>query len=374
MKKLLLGTTALATAALMGSQAMAADPIKVSIGGFYSGVAAFGHQDKDTGTGDKYRADTFKQDGEIWFMGETKLDNGLEVGFRVELEAFTSEDQVDEHYVWFKGGFGELQFGATNSVAYKMHVFIPTAVATHGVETPDYFHFTTPSFSSAALSSTAGDDDGAGGDANKISYFSPVFGGFQFGVSYTPEFTPGLNGNACGATGGSSISFGSCTKDKAGTWQHALAGALRYDGEFNDFGIAFSVGGLWADAESKGMGEVDYKRLASGLSLSFGDFVLGGAARWSNQGLAGKNDEWMYGVGGTYAWDNWTAGISWARVRDQDDGNKADKLDLIDGGLSYNLGPGIDLFGGAQWAKFTGDSGGPNRDGLKGYFGTRLTF
>jgi hypothetical protein len=34
----------------------------------------------------------------------------------------------------------------------------------------------------------------------------------------------------------------------------------------------------------------------------------------------------------------------------------------------------VDLFGGAQWAKFTGNQGGPNSSCIKAYVGTKLTF
>src|SRR5262249_47516984 len=56
----------------------------------------------------------FKQDVEVYFLGETNLDNGLTVGARVELEGQTSGDQIDAVYAYFSGGFGEIRFGDTS--------------------------------------------------------------------------------------------------------------------------------------------------------------------------------------------------------------------------------------------------------------------
>jgi len=376
MKKFLLGTSALIAAGITAGAAQAADPIQLRIEGYASYLFTFGNQTNVSSfAGSPDRSNQFKWDGEIQFKGRTKLDNGLRVGFVVELEAFTTGDQMDKHYIWFEDTWGRFELGATAGAANQLHVFIPTATPGGGVDTPDYFHFATPGFSSAVLWSTAGSDNADIGDANKIVYFSPKFGGFMFGVSYTPEFQPGLNGNLCASTGGSSTSFGVCTKNNPGQWQNAIEAALRYEGEFNAVTIAASVGGFWADSEANVGTFKDYKRIAAGLSVGFSGFTIGGAFRWSNQGLQGDNDQYMYGLGVTYTDGGaWTFGIAGSQTVDKDGPSNTDKLTLIDGGATYNLGPGIDLFAGAQWAKFTGNSAGPNSSGIKGYVGTKVTF
>ncbi len=378
MKKILLGTSALVAAGLVGAQAQAADPIKLTLSGYVSSVFVFGGQSH---TPDRF--DTVKWDGEIHFVGETKLDNGIKVGVQVELEAYTDKrngtlagDQIDEHFMWFEGEFGRVEVGATNGPGNKLHVFIPSVMPSHGVDTPDYFHFATPSWSSAALFSTAPSDLRDLEDANKISYFSPKFGPFRFGISYTPEFQPGLNGNSCGATGGFGGQYGVCTKNNPGQWQHAIEGGGRFDFDLNGVAIAWSFGGMYATPELRGDGYTDYLRFASGLSVSFGNFTIGGAYRWTNSGYQGKYDNVMFGLGGTYTTGPWGFSLAWAQVRDQDggNGNKTDVLNLVDGGVVYNLGPGVDLFAGGQWARFSGDSAGPQSTSVKGYVGTKLTF
>ena len=377
MKKFLLGTSALVGAGLIAAApAQAAEPIKVTIQGYVSSLFTVGNQTKlksTFGTGD--RADQFKWDGEIQFRGRTQLDNGLRVGFAVELEAFQTGDQIDKHYIWFEDSWGRLELGATPGAANQLHEYIPTATPGGGVDTPDYFHFATPGWSSAVLWSTAGSDGADVGDANKIVYFSPNFSGFTFGLSYTPEFTPGTAGNFCGSSSGASTSFGVCTKNNLGDWQHVLEAAVRYEGEFNGVSIAASLGGFFADAERKAGVFKDWKRLAAGLSVGFDGFTIGGAVRWTNQGLKGDNDQYMYGLGLTYSDGGpWTLGIAASQVRDKDGPSNTDVLSMIDGGAAYALGPGVDLFAGAQYARFTGNSGGPKSTGFKLYAGSKLSF
>ena len=91
MKKLLLGSTALVVGGVMAAPAMAADPIKMGIGGYYTFYALAGNIDSSyafDGSFTSYKGLAFTQEGEIHFIGQTKLDNGTSVGLTVELEAW----------------------------------------------------------------------------------------------------------------------------------------------------------------------------------------------------------------------------------------------------------------------------------------------
>ena len=91
MKKLLLGSTALAVGGLIAAPAMAADPIKIGVGGYYSFFAITGSVEGVyalNGTSIQYKGLNFYQEGEIHFIGQSKLDNGTTIGIRVELEGW----------------------------------------------------------------------------------------------------------------------------------------------------------------------------------------------------------------------------------------------------------------------------------------------
>ena len=86
MKKILLGSTAIvAAAAAFAAPASAAENIKLGLGGYYQ--SAFVLIDEDVAD---TRTDSIKQEGEIYFLGETTLDNGVTVGVNVQLEAYTT--------------------------------------------------------------------------------------------------------------------------------------------------------------------------------------------------------------------------------------------------------------------------------------------
>ena len=81
MKKLLLGSTALVVGGAIAAPAMAADPIKMGVGGYYTFYALAGNIDSTyalNGNGfTTYKGLAFTQEGEIHFVGQTKLDVGI---------------------------------------------------------------------------------------------------------------------------------------------------------------------------------------------------------------------------------------------------------------------------------------------------------
>jgi hypothetical protein len=149
MKKILLGTTALVASGLLATPAFAADPIKINVIGYLQTYIGLGHFDKDGITGaNKYNPVNFKYEGEIWFQGQTKLDNGTSIGLRIELEAWSqggiaggaptadsgisdTKDTVDEEYLFAFGDWGRIEFGGTDVASYKMTYTTPTALIGH---------------------------------------------------------------------------------------------------------------------------------------------------------------------------------------------------------------------------------------------------
>ena len=63
--------------------------------------------DDQFGLGVDRNIDGFFNDAEIDITGDTTLDNGINVGAHFELEGETDNDQIDEAYIWFAGGFGD---------------------------------------------------------------------------------------------------------------------------------------------------------------------------------------------------------------------------------------------------------------------------
>ncbi len=150
MKKLLLGSTALVAGGLMAAPAMAADPIKIGVGGYYQFFVTAGGIEGSyalNGTSTQYKGLSFYQEGEIYFNGQTKLDNGTTIGLQVELEGWNqnasgvavstgsgaqtvsgSSRQIDEAYLFAFGDWGRIEFGSRDQATYRMFYGAPSAL------------------------------------------------------------------------------------------------------------------------------------------------------------------------------------------------------------------------------------------------------
>jgi outer membrane protein OmpU len=111
MKYQLFGSTALAVIGLLAPAAQAADGITLHLGGRYMGAAGVVPSEDfspSSGVSDSdVRNYVFKQDVRVYFEGESTLDNGLQVGARVDLRGQTdTTDQLRDVYAYVSGGFG----------------------------------------------------------------------------------------------------------------------------------------------------------------------------------------------------------------------------------------------------------------------------
>ena len=166
MRKLLLGTTALAAAATLSANAALAD---VSISGYYEWKVQ--SQSSDIASQD---GTTFANDSEITFKFSNKTDSGLSIGMVTEMSSDDGDGAIDESSLSIAGGFGKVVLGGNDGVGDN-----------YGVASSDL---------PAEEIMTAGQSDSIGiqnadisnleGDASKIAYHLPAMGGLTAGVSY----------------------------------------------------------------------------------------------------------------------------------------------------------------------------------------------
>src|SRR5690606_10322239 len=116
----LLAGTALVATALIASPAQA--ELKLDLGGHFSGYGVYVDQDNDTGFDDF----AIRKNTEIHFTGEVTLDNGLTVGVHVEQEVENNQND-NESYAYFSGGWGRVNFGNEDGAAYLLQVAAPSA-------------------------------------------------------------------------------------------------------------------------------------------------------------------------------------------------------------------------------------------------------
>ena len=258
MKKKLLTSTALASAAVLAcGVAQAAEPPTWKLSGNLNFQFYWIDQDNTEFTGDTFNtlplndttkttisgpspthvliglrawdtADGGNQDHD-WYFGvdEAELqlnvdgtaDNGLNYGFKIEIQANTTSTIVaDEARIELEGSWGTLHLGDEDGAEDIMNYGGENLMGGTGGfdgDQDDYLFVCTPAGSLCvgdmlvAWRSTSGDDTvtwignamapsyptiaGDTSDATKISYYTPRFAGFQVGASITPTLNQGDN-------------------------------------------------------------------------------------------------------------------------------------------------------------------------------------
>jgi hypothetical protein len=166
MRKLLLGTTALAAAATLSANAALAD---VSISGYYEWKVQ--SQSSDVAATD---GTTFSNDSEITFKFSNKTDSGLSIDMVTEMSSDDGDGAIDESSLSIAGGFGKVVLGGNDGVGDN-----------YGVSSTD---LPAEEIYSAGNSDSivihGADISGLEGDASKIAYHLPAMGGLTAGVSY----------------------------------------------------------------------------------------------------------------------------------------------------------------------------------------------
>jgi hypothetical protein len=249
MRKLLLGTTALAAAATLSANAALAD---VSISGYYewkyqstsSNVAA------NDGT-------EFASDSEITFKFSNKTDSGLTIGMVTEMLSDGDEaDNTDETSISIAGGFGKIVLGQNDGVEDN-----------YGVASSD---LPAEEIMTAGQSDSIGihnaDASGLSGDDNKIAYHLPAMGGLTAGISYADSGKAGsTDTTAVGFkyamdAAGAAITIGGATATKEASSQ---------DEDTQVLGIKVSSGNITAAVSQSQLESSGVDEESNGAAVQF---------------------------------------------------------------------------------------------------------
>ena len=168
MRKLLLGTTALAAAASLTANAALAD---VSIGGMIEW--SYNSRSSNVAAND---GTTFGQDSDMQIKFSNKTDSGLTIGMTVDLDTDGNDvgANKDETALSISGGFGTIVLGQDDAAADSYIIDESDLIAEDAA--PGVVSMTIGTSSSLKLED---------GDSNKISYHLPAMGGLTVGISHT---------------------------------------------------------------------------------------------------------------------------------------------------------------------------------------------
>ena len=249
MRKLLLGTTALAAAATLSANVALAD---VSISGYFEWD--YSNVDSEISTND---GTAFGQDSEIKMVFTNKTDSGLTIAFTTEFETDKGSSGVsDDNYLSISGGFGKLVLGELDGVmdqygiaasdlpAEELYVGEPTDMVTEN-----------------------GDGGVSGGESNKISYHLPAVGGLTAGISYTNSGVAGT-ADAMSYAARYTVDAGGATVTLAGvTGTKEVSGAQ--DQDTQNLGVKITSGNVALVLSNSTYEDADQDESTNGVAASY---------------------------------------------------------------------------------------------------------
>ncbi|MEM7211007.1 MAG: porin [Pseudomonadota bacterium] len=344
MKKVLLSTSAIVLAAT----SVQAAEWDVRVGGYHNQFIGYASSDQDNNPGADFDGVDVKQNAEIFFLPSITLDNGIKFGANVQLEsggATGTPDTIDESYLYVRGSFGEINLGSENSAGYKMHYAAPNR-AIIGFNSPSTNVFIPWSGGGAGnglfrstLSSTYLENN-RNNDADRITYYTPRFAGFQVGASYARD--------------ASQDSGAQVDVNAAGTTTDIFDIGANY---VNDFGgVNVAVSARYGIATIVGGG--DPTVLGFGANIGFGGFTIGGS--WAEQNDSGNADGTAFDVGVAYDTGPWGFSAMWFHGENVDDDQGFatgldEEQDTFGIGINYKLAKGVRLNGFAAYVDFSED-------------------
>ncbi|OIN87190.1 MAG: hypothetical protein AUJ12_02910 [Alphaproteobacteria bacterium CG1_02_46_17] len=341
MNKLMLGAAAVAlTLAVSPAMAQDSSGVKLNLGGHFKGYVNYTNEDN------AHTLDILRNT-EVHFGGETTLDNGLTVGAHIEALADAGESfEIDESYIYMAGSWGRVNFGDEDGAAYLLQVAAPSADENiDGIR--QYINPTS------TITSVDYANDIAQG-ADKLTYLSPVYSGFQVGTSYTPEVAASrsLKGNSM--------------LTAVGTVDDVWELAARYEGMVSNVGVIVGAGYTSTNNETD--------EWNVGADLDIGAFGLG-AVYTTNQTKAGTVDvdldTWV--VGGDYTFGPYKLGLSYLSAEGDAGSLINGDLDRYTGGVVYTYGPGMTFRGSVAYTE-ADFSTAADQDATTVTLGTQINF
>jgi predicted porin len=173
------------------------------------------------------------------------------------------------------------------------------------------------------------------------------------GLSYAPDDSP----NDVSAEGGFSQPK---LDNEAGVQEDVFSVGVNFVETFNDIDVAVAGGYLQGnlEAQTTGGNADDMESFSAGLNVGFAGFTVGASVALSNNGTQNNGDSTIWDAGVTYATGPLTVGFTYLHGEAEDSATGGD--DETDQGVIsavYNIGPGVDLWGGVKLFEYEDDQG-----------------
>ena len=355
MKKQLLTSTALVAAAgafaFTGTAvAQKASKPTISISGGTEQIFGFAdndHPSNYSGSGNGFDQQT---DSEIHFNGATTLDNGINIRYRIELEGNTSSDQIDEHWMRISGSFGQITLGSQDGAS---QIMVTGYQGSWSAGVGQNLSFDVADWIEVPTGFTGGlnvQRVTLDGDAEKISYFTPRFAGFQLGASYVPSADDDAN---------------TSPGDRDSTAHDQYQVAANYVGKFGDVGLGAAIGYAQGKQSDSGLDDEDVWGL--GVRVDFAGFRVGVGYVDKEEELTTNGttrETTAYDLGARYTFGPNAISVTYQNVTEDNGATTNSDTELEQAMISFRrtLGPGVNWTLNGMYADYTGRTVGESDD------------
>ncbi|EWY42870.1 hypothetical protein N825_02185 [Skermanella stibiiresistens SB22] len=270
----------------------------------------------------------FQNEVEIHVSADGKADNGLLYGAHIEFENDGGDGagagiSVDEASVYVGGTWGRIELGDHDGASDQLFVYAPTVG--NGQIEEDWYDFAGPGIETDDLLLPTDTSD-----STKITYMSPVLGGFQAGVSYTPQFD---------SQGQDVVRFKPTSPDAENLYKDLIEAGAGYKRDIGPVSLVLGVGYVHGDA-NQGTDAEDFDAWGAGAQIGYEGFTIGGAYNDNGDSLieTDEPDAKSWNVGVSYEADDWGVAAQYQKVD-----LPGRKINIYGLGAAYEPAPGLTI-------------------------------
>jgi predicted porin len=274
------------------------------------------------------------------------------------------------------GDWGRVDFGGNNGVAYLLQVVAPAADSNYdGMR--QYVRAVNYALAPAAFAGIAAFDMEYAQDttasSDKINYMTPVWNGFQAGVSWTPDVqATAFVGNQESTTASRGLA-GVAADDVAGAYGSGWDVAAHYETKISDVEIVMGAGYILVEQEQSAAGEDDLHAWNIATAIQYNNLGLGMSYSENDNGTSPDKDTQILVIGADYKIEDWKLGASWyTREDDNFAGPTALETDRYSLGAGYTYGPGMSVRGSVHYIDH--EVGAADMDATTFLLGTQINF
>lgn len=360
-------------------------PIELQVGGYMTWYGTYGNQRRSTMAPTRigeYNNVDLMGNAEVYFSGKTTLENGVEIGAMIQLEAGTDSDTsdqtIDETYMTVDSKIGRIIIGNVKNVSNQMSVTSPN-VSTLGVQETDFRRvIVAPAGFSYNKATYAVLDD----ISTKLSYITPTFADFTLGFSLMP-------GNKTKGKDSDNLLI---PNDGIKLFKYGADAAALYEHDFGSFNLSASATytiykpNLHANTFMN-VKETNIKEYGGGLNIGIGNWTIGGSYHYTNMSTdvaelmnpfanIAKGEAWDVGVKYTAGPFAASANVLQSRAKSLEVENKKDVYTQYQISGKYNVLKGIDIFTDIAYLDFdsASEERGLSNKGPAVAIGVNLTF